>query len=214
MLHMSIGKIKKMNTAKDLMELEKEIKETIDEYGRDIYRINLQKIADETPRTGSDGKRLTEGRMQESQITTPYGKVVLNLFCGRCKETGMFEVPFKVRYCRGSRCAMTPALEHRIAVTSCETGSYEKCSKVCEEWGCSISDDKSMDVVKEIGKSCKDSDLPRFCVDAAGSGCLSSSISGRSTRSARRHSGTEFFLRVAQQDLKTLRASETPRAPC
>ena len=63
---------------------------------------------------------------------------------------------------------MTPALEHRIAVTSCETGSYEKCSKVCEEWGCSISDDKSMDVVKEIGKSCKDSDLPRLCEDAAG----------------------------------------------
>ena len=182
------------------MELEKEIKETIDEYGRNIYRISLQKVADETPRTGSDGKRLTEGRMQESQITTPYGKVALKLFCGRCKETGMFEVPFKIRFCRGSRCAMTPALEHRIAVTSCETGSYEKCSKVCEEWGCSISDDKSMDVVKEIGKSCKDSDLPRFCVDAAGSGCLSSSISGRSTRSARRYRGTEMNFEVCLRD--------------
>lgn len=118
--------------AKDLITIELSLKERIDEYGRALYAERLQRLADETPRIGSDGTMLSEGRTQTAMFLTPYGKVELNVFCGRCRQTGRFEVPFKTRYCRGRRSAMTPLLEHRIATTSCETGSYEKCARVCK----------------------------------------------------------------------------------
>ena len=32
-------------------------------------------------------------------------------FCGRCRKTGEFEIPFKVRFCCGERCALSPLHE-------------------------------------------------------------------------------------------------------
>ena len=158
-----------MKTAADMMKLEERIRAKTCEYGLELYAESLQRVADETPRVGSDGRRLTQGRMQDAQVRTPYGTVPVRVFCGRCMATGRFEVPFKDAYCRGSRFAMTPLLERHVAVTACETGSFEKCERLCAEWGCPVSDDKAMDLVRDLGGSCLDSDLPPLCRDAAGS---------------------------------------------
>ena len=157
-----------MKAAADMMKLEERIRAKTCEYGLKLYAESLQRVADETPRVGSDGRRLTQGRMQDAQVRTPYGTVPVRVFCGRCVATGRFEVPFKEAYCRGSRFAMTPLLERHVAVTACETGSFEKCGRLCAEWGCHVSDDKAMDLVRDLGESCLDSDLPPLCRDAAG----------------------------------------------
>ena len=157
-----------MRTAADMIRFEEKIKEKVDEYGLRLYEENLQRIAGETPPVGTDGRRLRQGRMQDACVRTPYGTARIKVFCGLCAATGRFEVPFKTAYCRGAHRAMTPLLERRVAVTACETGSFGKCERLCAEWGCSVSDDKAMDLVQDIGASCLDSDLPPLCRDAAG----------------------------------------------
>jgi len=79
-------------------------------------------------------------------------------------------VPFKTAFLRGSRFAMTPLLERHVAITACEMGSFGKCEKVCEEWGCPVSDDKAMDLVGELGDPSLDAVLPKRCRNAAGKG--------------------------------------------
>jgi len=157
-----------MRTAADMVRFEEKLREMVNAYGMKLYEENLQKVADKVPRTGSDGKRLTEGRTQDTRIRTPYGTVSVRAFCGRCAATGKFEVPFKTAYFRGAHFAMTPLLERHVAVTACEIGSFGKCEKLCAEWGCPVSDDKAMDLVRDLGASCQDSDLPQSCADAAG----------------------------------------------
>ena len=98
------------HSAEDLMSLEKLIDEKTAEVGRNLYRANVQKVADALPRTGSDGKPLKEGRTVKSGILTPYGIVELKLFCGRCQTSGRFECPFKVVLCRGEGRALSPLL--------------------------------------------------------------------------------------------------------
>lgn len=159
-----------MKDALDMIRLEEKIREETDAFARGLYATRLQAVADAVPHVGSDGRPLGAGRIQKMSLLTPNGLVELDVFCGRCRETGKFEVPFKVRYCRGSRFAATPLLERRIALTSCETGSYEKCAKLCGEWGCALSDDKARNTMISLGKACSDADLPAFCADAAGKG--------------------------------------------
>lgn len=158
----------KTNTARDMMAFEADIKGLVDEHGRRLYLERLQKLADETPRVGTDGRPLTAGRLQDARVETPYGAVTVRVFCGRCRKTKKFEVPFKTAYFRGSRHAMTPLMERRVAATACETGSFGKCERLCAEWGCPVSDDKAMDLVRELGAECLDSNLPDLCEDAAG----------------------------------------------
>ena len=95
-------------SAEDLMDLERLIDEKTAEFGRRLYRTNIQKVADALPRTGSDGKPLREGRTVKSGILTPYGLVEPKLFCGRCQTSGKFECPFKVVFCRGESRALSP----------------------------------------------------------------------------------------------------------
>ena len=90
-----------MKNAADMMKFEEMVREKTCEYGLKLYAESLQKVADGTPRVGSDGRRLTQGRMQEALVRTPYGIVPVRVFCGRCAATGKFEVPFKETYCRG-----------------------------------------------------------------------------------------------------------------
>lgn len=156
-----------MRTAADLMEFEALIEQKAMELGRELYRKNVQPIVDGMPRIGSDGAPLTEGRTVDFTMKTQYGEVKLRGFCGRCRKTGEFEIPFKVRFCRGERCAMSPLLERKVLATVCETGSFEKASRVCGEWGCALSDDKAMDTARRVGDACLDSDLPELCANAA-----------------------------------------------
>ena len=58
---------------------------------------------------------LTEGRTVDFTMKTQYGDVKLRGFCGRCRRTGEFEIPFTVRFCRGERCAMSPLLERNAS---------------------------------------------------------------------------------------------------
>lgn len=162
------GKTVGAGDALDVIMIEESIKAEVDAYGRELYARRLQKVADATPRVGTDGRPLGAGRVQKATVLTPHGPVVLDVFCGRCAGTKRFEVPFKERYCRGARFAATPLLERRIAETACETGSYEKCARLCETWGCAISDDKARNTVVSLGRECLDSDLPALCADAAG----------------------------------------------
>ena len=104
-----------MRTAEDLMRLEEKIERKAMEIGRELYRGNVQPVVDGMPRIGSDGAPLTEGRTVDFTMKTQYGDVKLRGFCGRCRKTGEFEIPFKVRFCRGERCAMSPLLERNAA---------------------------------------------------------------------------------------------------
>ena len=156
-----------METPAELMRFESRIEQRTMEVGRDLYRRNVQPIVDGMPHVGSDGAPLTEGRTVDFTVKTQYGDVKLRGFCGRCRRTGEFEIPFKVRFCRGERFAMSPLLERKVVTTVCETGSFEKASRVCGEWGCGLSDDKAMDTVRRVGDACLDSDLPELCANAA-----------------------------------------------
>lgn len=162
------GKADRAGDALDVVRIEESIKKEVDAFGRKLYAKRLQAVADATPRVGTDGRPLGAGRVQKADVLTPYGTVRLDVFCGKCAGTGRFEVPFKERYCRGARFAATPLLERRIAATACETGSYEKCARLCGEWGCALSDDKARNTVTALGRGCLDSDLPALCADAAG----------------------------------------------
>ena len=53
------------------MGLEEKIRERTSEYGLKLYSECLQKVADETPRVGSDGRVLTQGRTQNALVGTP-----------------------------------------------------------------------------------------------------------------------------------------------
>lgn len=162
------GKEAETKDALDTVRLEEEIREEADAFARDLYRRRLQEVADAVPRVGADGRPLGEGRVQRMSLLTPNGVVELDVFCGRSRGSKRFEVPFKERFCRGSRFAVTPLLERRIAATACETGSYEKCARLCGAWGCALSDDKVRNTVLSLGRACADADLPELCADAAG----------------------------------------------
>lgn len=157
-----------MQNAMGLMRLELEIEEEVRREGLARYQARIQAEADATPRTGSDGLPLTKCRKQDVLVRTVFGEAKLSVWCGYCKATASWEVPFKERCFRGERSALSPSLEHKILATCCETGSFEKCARVCAEWGCPLSDDKAMDTARRVGESCSDSDLPRLCDNAAG----------------------------------------------
>lgn len=152
----------------DLAKLEKQIEEKVAAYGRSLYVEELQRISDGFPHVGSNGVILSEGRQVECSLLTPYGSVKLRCFCGRNRETGSFETPFKTVFCRAARHPVTPLLERRLLVTACETGSFEKASGVCAEWGCPVSDDKIHNLIVEVGNGCSDKDLPTQAAEAAG----------------------------------------------
>ena len=50
-----------MKTAADMMKFEERIREKTCEYGLKLYAECLQRVADETPRVGSDGRRPVPG---------------------------------------------------------------------------------------------------------------------------------------------------------
>ena len=79
-----------------------------------------------------------------------------------------WETPVRRLWFRGEARAVTPACELALATTACETGSYEKASKVCAVWGCTASDDKVMDTVRRMGEACRPERLPEACEGAAG----------------------------------------------
>ena len=157
-----------MENAMELMKLELGIEAEMRREGLARCQERVQAVADATPRTGSDGLPLTKCRKQDVLVRTVFGEAKVTAWCGRCRKSGEWEVPFKERFFRGERSALSPSLEHKILATCCETGSFEKCAKVCAEWGCPLSDDKAMDTSRRVGESCSDSDLPEFCDSAAG----------------------------------------------
>ena len=146
---------------------EKVFKEAMNKGLADLI-TQLQKMADEMPNEGSDGRNLMRTRRIGMEIKTSFGKAKISVLCGQCKSTGRWETPFRDRLFRGERGAVSPALERRIVTTVCETGSFEKAAKVCGAWGCELSDDKAMRTVRRVGDVCEATTAPKSCACAAG----------------------------------------------
>lgn len=155
-------------TTDELARLEREFEEEARAEGLKKFQARLQELADDAPSKGSDGKPLTKVRMIGMNIQTVMGKARIMVKCGKCKTTGEYETPFRLNFFRAERAAMSPELEQRVVITTCETGSFEKASVLCKRWGCEISDDKIMDTIARVGNACHDEQLPRRCDHAAG----------------------------------------------
>ncbi|MGI6494732.1 MAG: hypothetical protein ACOX5G_13455 [Kiritimatiellia bacterium] len=158
-----------METCKNLIEAEKAIQRKHMELARREYEDYLQRLAESTPSEGSDGKPLVKTRTIGMRVATGFGPVELKVKNGLCRSSGRYETPMRLRFFGGRRGCVSPAFEMRIAATAMETGSFEKASKLCREWGCPVSDDKVMDVVRDIAGRCEEGKLPRLCEEAAGS---------------------------------------------
>ncbi len=156
------------NTPRALREIEDSLFREAMSSGLARMEAKLQEMSDATPADGSDGRRLRRVRRIPMEVLTVFGCARLSVFCGQCKTTRKWETPFRDRLFRGERGAVSPALERRIATTVCETGSFEKASKVCGEWGCELSDDKAMTTIRRIGEACMSAKFPGLCGCAAG----------------------------------------------
>ena len=86
----------------------------------------------------------------------------------RLSFPGRYETPFREHCFGGGRGCVSPVFELKLAATAMETGSFEKASRLCREWGCAVSDDKIMDVVRGVSGRCSEEKLPSLCDDAAG----------------------------------------------
>ena len=155
-------------TPQTLAEVEEKVFREAMDRGLADLTARLQAMADAMPAEGSDGRRLRRARRIGMEVDTSLGKAKVAVLCGQCKSTGGWETPFRDRLFRGERGAVSPALERRIATTTCETGSFEKSAKVCGAWGCELSDDKAMMTVRRVGDACDPSLLPKRCDCAAG----------------------------------------------
>ena len=132
------------------------------------FEERLQSAADAMEAIGSDGRRLRRVRRIGMAVESTFGTAHVTVACGQCKSTRGWEVPFRDRLFRGGRAAMSPSLERKVATTVCETGSFEKAAKVCGVWGCALSDDRAMSVIRGVGAACSQGLLPRTCDCAAG----------------------------------------------
>lgn len=132
------------------------------------FEERLQRAADAMGAAGSDGRRLRRVRRIGMAVESTFGTARVTVLCGQCKTTRGWEVPFRDRLFRGSRAAMSPSLERKVATTVCETGSFEKAAKVCGVWGCALSDDRAMSVIRGVGAACSRGLLPGTCECAAG----------------------------------------------
>lgn len=154
-------------TSQTIETIENEVYKAAMERGLTELTKKLQEMADAMPTVGSDSRRLRRTRHIGMEIDTSLGKAKINVLCGQCKSTGGWETPFRDKLFRGERGAISPALERKIVTTACETGSFEKATKVCGVWGCNLSDDKIMMTVRRVGEACKPSLLPKMCDCAA-----------------------------------------------
>ena len=151
-----------------LLELEKGILARTREEGRLELQARLQAEVDALGTVGSDGLALKRARRVGMVVDTMMGQVRLWVPSGCCQSSGNWETPVRRLWFRGEARAVTPACEMALATTACETGSYEKASKVCAVWGCNASDDKVMDTVRHMGAACRPERLPEACEGAAG----------------------------------------------
>lgn len=151
-----------------LLELEKGIWARTREEGRRELQARLQAEVDALGAVGSDGLALKRARRVGMVVDTMMGQVRLRVPSGCCQSSGNWETPVRRLWFRGEARAVTPACEMALATTACETGSYEKASKVCSVWGCTASDDKVMDTVRRMGEACRPERLPEACEGAAG----------------------------------------------
>ncbi len=151
-----------------LLELEKGIWVRTREEGRLELQARLQAEVDALGAVGSDGLPLKRARCVGMVVDTMMGQVRLWVPSGCCQSSGNWETPVRRLWFRGEARAVTPACEMVLATTACETGSYEKASKVCAVWGCNASDDKVMDTVRRMGEACRPERLPKSCEGAAG----------------------------------------------
>lgn len=151
-----------------LLELEKGILARTREEGRLELQARLQAEVDALGAVGSDGLALKRARRVGMVVDTMMGQVRLRVPSGCCQSSGNWETPVRRLWFRGEARAVTPACEMALATTACETGSYEKASKVCAVWGCTASDDKVMDTVRRMGEACRPERLPEACEGAAG----------------------------------------------
>lgn len=150
-----------------LLELEKGIWARTREEGRLELQARLQAEVDALGAVGSDGLALKRARRVGMVVDTMMGQVRLRVPSGCCQSSGNWETPVRRLWFRGEARAVTPACEMALATTACETGSYEKASKVCSVWGCTASDDKVMDTVRRMGEACRPERLPEACEGAA-----------------------------------------------
>lgn len=147
-------------TKDELVRIEREFEAEARAYGLKKFETRLQELADKTPATGRDGKPLTKVRLVDMQIQSVMGKAHIMVKCGKSKTTGKYETPFRLKFFRAEKAAISPELEQRVVATSCETSSFEKASELCKKWGCEISDDKIMNTIKRVAKACHDRQLP------------------------------------------------------
>ena len=157
-----------METYTDIMEAEMAIQNKYRELARKEYEQYLQRLADSIPSVGCDGWPLVRMRTIGMQVMTSFGTAHLRVKNGQCHGTGRYETPFRERCFEGVRGCVSPAFELKLAATAMETGSFEKASRLCREWGCAVSDDKIMDVVRGVSGRCSEEKLPSLCDDAAG----------------------------------------------
>lgn len=157
-----------VRTPGDLKKVEDELYADAMAKALKVFEQKLQRMADALGATGSDGRRLRRTRRIGMEVTSTFGTARISVLCGQCKTTGGWETPFRDRIFRGRRGALSPSLEWKVATTVCETGAFEKAAKVCGTWGCTLSDDRAMTLIRSVGDACDPKLLPKSCECAAG----------------------------------------------
>ena len=128
----------------------------------------MQERADAVPVVDASGAKLTHRERTQMPVRSIFGTLRLNVVSGYSKRQRRSLTPVREAFFGGQRCAMTPMLVRNVAHLGLEAGSFEKAARLGADWGVSISDDKVMDTIRQVGDRCRETKLPRRCAGAAG----------------------------------------------
>jgi hypothetical protein len=80
------------------------------------------------------------------------GKVVLEVTCGRDRQSGQWKCPAREQWGLGPHQKMTPELEDRVCLTATLTGSYEAAAHLSDKWGSAVDDETIRAHVRRVGQ--------------------------------------------------------------
>ena len=155
-------------TARDMLELEEEIRAAHMESARKEMEARLQAVADGFPPVDGGGRPLSRRERIGMQVRSCFGVLNLQVVSGWSEAERRSVTPARRALFEGRRGAMTPLLERNVTVAALEAGSFEKGASLCACWGVKISDDKARTTVESVAERCLAGRLPKRCGDAAG----------------------------------------------
>ena len=137
----------------------------------DVYRqklqTELQAEADAAQEAFLDANTIGKRRYINMVLITTLGKITLRVMKGRCPTSGEWQVPIRGIWGLSGKQMLSPSLQKKLCATACETGSFEKASRLAAQWGTDVSDDAIRSCVQKLGEEALYSPMLSPCTGSA-----------------------------------------------